>query len=183
MKKISTLFVRDLTTHRVIDQVVPGCEWVGDADVGQVATRKYDGTCTRCDSSGIWWARREVKAGKEWPRGFVLEDEDQITHKTVGWVPMYESSDNVLWAEALGTADPTSWKAATYELVGPKINGNPENRPRHELIEHGRHLLFDAPTTFLGLKRYLEHFTGEGIVWWAGDGRRAKIKRSDFGWK
>lgn len=186
MRKIPTLFVRDLSTGRVVDEIVPGCEWVGDPDVAQVATRKYDGTCTRCDETGLWWARREVKAGKAWPDGFVLEDEDRVTHKTVGWIPMTSSSYVPLWAEAIGSTDPEAWKPGTYELVGPRINGNPENVTSHQLVEHGRHMLFDVVllrNDFEGLRLYLEYFAGEGIVWWAGDGRRAKIKRRDFGWK
>ena len=186
MQKIPTLFVRDLVNLRhVINEVHPDCEWVGVKEVQQVATAKWDGTCTRCDDDGVWWARREVKAGASWPDGFELADEDRLTHKVVGWVPIHQSSFVTVWADAIDASGRMSddWEPGTYELCGPKINGNPHQLAGHELIVHGRDKLFDAPTDYEGLKRYLEYFAWEGIVWHAADGRRAKIKKRDFGYR
>jgi hypothetical protein len=185
MRKIPTLFKRSERTHLVVPEIVPGCEWVGDHTVPQIATRKYDGICFKRDDLGVWWARREVKAGKEWPATFVLEEEDQVTHKTVGWIDATESSYAHQWADVLikqNQDDPSfRWKEdVTYELCGPSVNGNPEGFEHDVLVEHGQHMMFDVPTDFEGLKAYLEYFRGEGVVWWAQDGRRAKIKRKDF---
>ena len=69
----------------------------------------------------------------------------------------------------------------TYELVGPKVQGNPEGFSRHMLIRHGD-VELDAPREFNALKEY---FTAnrefEGIVWHHPDGRMVKIKAKDFG--
>ena len=64
MRKIPTALVRDPDDRaHVLDEVTPGCEWVFAGE--GIATRKYDGTCTMLDGNGKWWARREVKPGKE----------------------------------------------------------------------------------------------------------------------
>lgn len=82
MQKIPTLFVRDFNARpaHVIPQITPGCEWVTAGD-GE-ATRKYDGTCVMLDEAGEWWARREVKAGKTPPAGYVTISVDDETGKT-----------------------------------------------------------------------------------------------------
>jgi hypothetical protein len=81
----------------------------------------------------------------------------------------------------------------TYELVGPKINGNPYHIPSdvsHFLIRHGT-VRFAAtePHTppYQSLENLLTWFetseTGrvEGIVWHAEDGRMVKITRHHLG--
>jgi hypothetical protein len=186
VKKIPTLFKRDPLTHRVVDERVPETEWVGDRAVRQIATRKYDGTCMMLDDNGVWWHRREVKAGTAWPEGFELADEDTITGKVVGWMPAHTSSIARYWEDAV-VAEEIEGRAfklnATYELCGPKINKNPEGFEDHVLVQHGQHMVFDVPTDYEGLKAYLEYSPGEGFVWWAEDGRMVKIKKRDFGWR
>jgi uncharacterized protein DUF5565 len=176
VKKIPTVFVRDLKTHKVIDEVVPGCEWVLAGE--GTATRKYDGTCVRFDGSE-WWARREVKPGKAAPERFVSEGYDENTGKTVGWIPAEDSDFWPLMVEAGALA--YEFKEGTYELIGPKVNGNPEGRDTHELIPHGEFVIGDAPRTYDSLREYLTHdFPFEGIVWHHEDGRMAKLKVRDF---
>lgn len=68
----------------------------------------------------------------------------------------------------------------TYELCGPKVQGNPLNLPRHTLIRHGSTELPDVPRDFDGLKAFLKDFPHEGVVWHHPDGRMVKIKRKDF---
>ncbi len=65
--------------------------------------------------------------------------------------------------------------------MGPKIQGNPENFPMHELVRHGTHALPDAPRSFDALREYFETHNIEGIVWHHPDGRMLKIKAKDFG--
>jgi hypothetical protein len=72
------------------------------------------------------------------------------------------------------------WPAGTYELVGPKVNGNPEQVNRHYLWAHEAADVLDAPRDFDGLSAWLVDFEGEGIVWHHPDGRMAKLKRRDF---
>lgn len=181
MKKIPTLFKRDENDRRyVTTEVMPGCEWVMNGE--GVATRKFDGTCVFRNLSGQWYARREVKMGKTAPAGWVGVDTDTITGKAVGWEPAEQSSFIKYLAEALFPAtveNSTGWKPGTYELCGPKINGNPEDFDQHVLVPHGLFQI-DAPRTYEGLREYLDLHEWEGLVYHHPDGRRAKIKRKDF---
>lgn len=180
MRKIPTVFVRDVTDmKRVMNAVTPGCEWVFD-DPAAVATRKYDGTCVMLDDDGRWWARREVKPGKPSPAGFVPVETDRVTGKTVGWEPMEQSGFARWHAEAVASmphAEP-----GTYELIGPKINGNPEKVDGHALVLHARaQQLEGVPSDFGGLAAWMQSHLGyEGIVWHHPDGRMAKLKARDF---
>jgi hypothetical protein len=179
MKKIQTLFRRDPDDRRFVTrEVEPGCEWVLAGE--GVATRKYDGTCVRFDGAD-WWTRREVKEGKTVPDGFVAEQHDEVTGKTVGWEPAGQSAFAKYLNEALthhkqhGAVFPP----ATYELIGPKINGNPEKALLHCLVTHGADTL-DAPRTYDDLAEWLHANDYEGIVWHHPDGRMVKIKRRDL---
>jgi hypothetical protein len=70
----------------------------------------------------------------------------------------------------------------TYELVGPKIQGNPERRVKHELISHEYSDPYEIPNrTFEGIKEFMRDLDIEGIVFHHPDGRMAKIKKKDFG--
>jgi hypothetical protein len=181
MRKIPTLFKRDPDDMRhVLPEVTPGCEWVLAGE--GVATRKYDGTCVMFDGSD-WWARREVKPGKPDPQNFRLEDHDIVTGKSVGWVPLEQSGFGKFHAEAIG--DGRIWEGAepnTYELCGPKINGNPEHLERHTLILHGADSFpqHEPPRDLAGLREWLIDNPYEGIVWHHPDGRMAKLKKRDF---
>lgn len=181
MRKILTLFRRDPDDmRRVLPEVTPGCEWVLAGE--GVPTRKLDGTCVMYAERGFWWARREVKPGKQAPVDFVPVAFDETTGKRVGWVPM-ESSAFAKWhAEAAKHPEgrDADWLPGTYELIGPKINGNPEGAEGHELHRHGVISLDDAPRTLEGLREYLLAHEFEGIVWHHEDGRMAKLKRRDF---
>ncbi len=179
MRKIPTLFVRDFEHDNgryVTREVTPECEWVQWGE-GR-ATRKFDGTCVMFDG-GRWWARREVKAGKATPADFVPLGTDDTTGKTVGWEPIEASGFAKFHAEAIENTD-EPWEPGTYELCGPKINGNPEVMWGHVLVPHGQHLLAQAPRDYDGLHRYLWTNDWEGIVWHHDDGRMVKIKRRDF---
>ncbi len=191
MRKIPTLFVRDENDRRhVTDRTDPACEWVF-TDRGVTGTRKYDGTCVMLDEQGRWWARREIKPGKEAPPYFVEADHDQTTGKTVGWEPIGHCGYSRWHAEALAEADAnvedpwTDWKPGTYELIGPKINGNPERYEHHWLIRHqDAEVCMSGAITADGVVervRELHRADGqEGIVFHHPDGRMAKIKARDF---
>lgn len=179
MKKIPTLFQRDPEDRaHVLPIVNPECQWVLDGE--GVATVKWDGTCVMLDASDDWWARREVKSGKTPPAGWVEVDADDTTGKRVGWEPIGQSPFAKFHTEALRQFDGTP---GTYELVGPKINGNPGNFQVHELIKHGEDQV-QLPRTFDDLRFELTErwhlYRLEGVVWWHPDGRRAKLKAKDF---
>lgn len=192
MKKIPTVFVRDPENmSRVLPEPHPDCLWVLAGE--GVATRKWDGTCVRLDDGGNWWARREVKPGRREPDGFLPVETDENTGKTVGWEPIYQSAFVKFWDEAWQRQRDSgaTIETGTFELCGPKINGNPEGFEHHRLVRHGwtklshRQLLNEMPRDFATLKAFLtdlpETFTNlEGIVYHHPDGRMAKIKARDF---
>lgn len=180
MKKIPTLFVRDFDNNPkyVINEVTPGCEWVIDGE--GVATRKWDGTCVMMSDDGSWYARREVKAGKEAPPRFIVEEVDETTGKAVGWEPMEQSGFAKFHHEALLYDPGRLYEPGTYELIGPKINGNPEGYAFHFLMEHDTSERIDVPRDFDGLAAWMSHTDVEGIVWHHEDGRMVKLKHRDF---
>ena len=179
MRKIPTLFVRDPDDmRRVLREVHPDCQWVLDGE--GVATRKIDGVCMMLDEGERWWARREVKPDKTPPPNYQAIETDPVTGKTVGWEPVEQSSFYKLHCEAL-SAEEGSPAAGTYELIGPKVNRNPEGAALHELVSHGdTGQLADAPRDFDGLRDWLLAHKFEGIVWHHPDGRMAKLKGRDF---
>ena len=179
MKKIPTALVRnpDDRAH-VLMEINADCEWVF-AGEGR-ATRKWDGTCTMLDEDGKWWARREVKPGKNPPPNYVLEDFDDITGKSQGWEPIDQSS----FIKAFRSVNDMPTEPGTYELIGPKINGNPEQRDEHALVRHGTTFVMgirgaDIPTVVATVQD-LGKAGIEGIVWHHPDGRMAKLKGLDI---
>ena len=177
MKKIISLFQRNYDTDRLIrNEVVPGAEWVIDGE--GVATQKLDGTCCLV-KDGELWKRYEVKRDKTPPPGFVAANEvDEITGKQQGWVRVGIETENKWHREAY--REPLS--DGTYELVGPKVQGNPEHFEKHTLVPHGI-IHLDAPRTYDELKEWFKDKDIEGIVWHHSDGRMVKIKKKDFGYK
>ena len=188
MKKMPSLFERDwdVPGHPLIDKVNPHAAWVFDPDVPKVATRKWDGTCVMFDGTD-WWARREVKPGKQAPPNFQSLGTDDVTGKVMGWEPIGQSGWKKFHAEALDLINGLPgvfWEPGTYELIGPAVNGNPEGCAEHCLISHAKAGTLPVPglLTFEELKAYLKYFLHEGIVWHevGGEERMAKIKRKDF---
>lgn len=182
MNKIPTIFVRDMSKQPAL--VTPvwtvGCEWVRDGE--GVATRKYDGSCCLI-RDGKLYKRRELRRGDAIPADFENLGTDENTGKTVGWVPVMGGSEDRWHLAAL--ASQPSWDDGTYELIGPKTQGNKDGFDIQTLIRHGATRFHsDPPRDFDGLKELLEELPGiEGIVWHHPDGRMAKIKRRDFGLK
>lgn len=176
MKKIPTLFQRSEDRRHITTAVLPGYEPIL-AGVA-IPTRKWDGTCVKFDGDH-WFCRREVKPGSAPPIGWVEVDHDETTGKHVGWEMAASSGFYKFLAEAI---DGAGWAPGTYELCGPKINGNPEGLPRHTLLRHGssRLLGIEGPQTYQSLFQYLNSRPMEGIVWWLDDAPVAKLKRKDF---
>lgn len=186
MKKIKSLFKRDYKgTRKVYNEVVEGCEWVLNGE--GVATRKYDGTCCKVEGGKIF-KRYDAKNGKPPPPGFIpAQDPDPETGHWPGWVEVSEDDPaDQYHVEAFKKMIQASKNFnvpvidGTYELCGPKINGNPEGFDMHILVPHGDAKLADIPCTFEGIKAYLKDRKVEGIVWHHPDGRMCKIKKKDF---
>lgn len=179
MKKIPTLFQRNPERY-LTEEVTPGCEWVLAGE--GMPTRKFDGTCCLIER-GKFFKRYELKKDQVAPDGYKpAQDPDPITGDTPGWVLVGDGPEDQWHREALAALQyvPNA-QDGTYELIGPKVQGNPEKHAAHGLVRHGAsHLPLSTPRTFEGLKAYLGAHQIEGIVWHHPDGRMVKIKRKDF---
>lgn len=176
MRKIPSLFMRNYDGDRLVrDEVVPGSEWVIEGE--GVPTVKYDGTsCMVRD--GRLYKRYDAKTGRKPPAGFEQSGEpDAVTGRVQGWLPIGDTDPGDRWhREAhLPASD------GTYELIGPKVQGNPHNLTAHVLIPHGQARVTDFVRSFENVRAYLSTNEIEGIVWHHPDGRMVKIKRKDFG--
>lgn len=146
MEKIISLFQRNYDTDRLVrDEIVPGAEWVVAGE--GMATRKWDGTPCML-RGGLMYKRHELKPGKAAPDGFEPSQEpDPVTGEQPGWVPVGDGPEGRWFREARENSH--AWMDGTYELVGPRVNGNPDGFESHWLMRHGRVELEDAPRTFL----------------------------------
>lgn len=178
MKKIISLFQRNYDGNRLVrDEIVPGAEWV-QAGEG-LATRKWDGTCCLL-RGGRLYKRYDAKKGKTPPPGFEpAQEPDPVTGHHPGWLPVGDGPEDEWFRAGLAMSMPH--EDGTYELCGPKVNGNPECFTDHCLIRHGAHEVYDAPRDFAGLRAFFATAGIEGIVWHHPDGRMVKIKAKDFG--
>jgi hypothetical protein len=186
MQKIISLFQRNYDGDRLVrDEVVPGAEWVTEGE--GTATRKWNGTCCKVENR-VLFKRYDAKHGKTPPPDFIpAQDPDPVTGHWPGWVPVGNGPNDRWFLEAItkttniGTPMVVPPPDGTYELVGPKVNGNPEGVNEHALIPHGNVRYLDAPRDFDGLHKFLAMHDIEGLVWHHPDGRMVKIKARDFG--
>jgi len=180
MKKIPTIFKRNFETHLVINEMVPGTEWVLSEGI---ATRKWDGACCAVIDD-CKYKRYDLKSGKKIPVDFVpTGDFDPITKRCPGWVPITDGPEDKWFRAAFAEYEKEhNLYNDTYEAIGPHFNNNPENVLLDTLVPHGIHMLL-PPRDFEGLKEYLRNKDIEGIVFWHPDGMKAKIKKKDFGFK
>lgn len=193
MKKMKTVFKVDRNNgHVAFNEVVEGNEWVLNGE--GVATIKFDGTsCMFKD--GVLFKRFDRKVKKEFkrfigtdkltndmfkeaPEGFIPceENPDPKTGHWPGWVPINE---NDKW-HIEGLKNTPDMSNGTFELVGPKVNGNKEKLDTHVLIRHGSRTVDDLVNRdFETIKEWLSKNFVEGIVFHHPDGRMAKIRRKD----
>jgi hypothetical protein len=111
-----------------------------------------------------------------------------MTGKTVGWEPIEQSAFAKFWRAAVDSI-PDGYEPGTYELVGPKVNGNPERTAAHRLVAHATADRLElAGLTFEGLRdtviTLMTRDGIEGIVWHRNpddpDTQMAKLKGRDF---
>lgn len=183
MKKIPTLFKRDFTNNgQIIPEYSEGTEWVVKGE--GVATRKHDGTSVLI-RDGKMYKRYELRPGKEAPYGFQQVDHDETTGKSVGWVEVGNGAEDKWFIESIknhgANPDKVILTDGTYELLGPKVQGNPEHAEEHYLQPHRLAETYpNVPVEFEVLKTWLEGKDIEGIVWHHPDGRMVKIKKKDY---
>lgn len=156
-----------------------------------IPTLKLDGTAVRLTETGEWQIRRAVSNGKKEPEGYVLEEYDENTGRKFGWEPPEASGFNKFFKRALENIDFTP-VPGTYELCGPKINGNPEGLEEDTLFPHGTEPLEGFPTLeeilehddyMAFLEPYFAKFRAaghEGIVWWKEGNPVFKLRCKDF---
>lgn len=178
MKKIISLFQRNYDGDRLVrDEVVPGAEWVTKGE--GIATRKWDGTCCMI-RGGKLYKRYDAKHGKQPPEGFEpAQDYDPITGHMPGWLLVGEGPEDKYFPKI----GPSEYPDGTYELIGPKINGNKERVAQRLLLKHGLDQYPNCPRSYKALKDWFRQLDIEGVVWHHPDGRMVKIKKKDFGLK
>lgn len=177
MLKIPTIFAREAgKSDFLVDFKTENLDWFWEGD--GVATRKWDGTPVLVDK-GRLYKRVVLRRTQENVDGFLpCGKRDPVTGGLVGWAPVTDAVGDIWFFDA-----PIPKTDGTYELCGPRINGNPERLPKQVFIFHGIHTLKGVPRTFAELKDYLRVSDIEGIVWHRGNGECCKIKKTDFGFK
>lgn len=184
MKKISTLYKKDPNDlKQVINEINPENNWVF-TDEGVKATRKFDGTACAV-IGGELYKRYDVKKGRTVPPDAVpCQEPDEITGHWPHWVPV--TKDDKYHIEGFTNLINEDLKDdGTYELLGPKVQGNPEGLKDHRLFLHGA-IPVDMDFkvyTFRMFERFLQYTPIEGIVFHHPDGRMCKLRKTDFGFK
>lgn len=195
MRKMPCLFVREFhgrSSFTLTREVTPGCEWVLAGE--GIATIKRDGTACMI-KDGELYARYDAKRGKQPPPGAIPCDPepDAVTGHWPHWVKVGSEPQFVwhreAWEQVLEDVrrdqgrdpSPYDFVDGTYELCGPKLQGNPEKLTRHIFIRHGSEPAHLAERSFDAIRRWLEINNVEGIVFHHPDGRMVKIRRDDYG--
>jgi hypothetical protein len=185
MRKIPTLFQRNRSPVNPMTSLVnPECQWVLEGE--GVPTAKWDGTaCLYLE--GRLYKRHTIQAHDpldpldypaDWLPAQPMPDPHTLKHP--GWMPVTDGPDDKWHRTGLRRAGPMR-ESQTYELCGPKINGNRHQLDRIMLIEHGVHPIMSNPRTYAEILEWLtQDKLYEGIVWHHPDGRMAKVKKRDF---
>lgn len=178
MKKMKTVFVIDHSTRHATDDIHPESQWVIDGEGW--ATVKHDGTSCMIEG-GVLHRRFDAKKGKTPPKDWLPCEvmPDPVTGHWPGWVKVDPTDQACKWhleAFTEGLED------GTFELVGPKVQGNKHGLARHELWRHGREIV-EVERTREAIVEWLMDHEAEGLVFHHPDGRMAKVRRKDFGIK
>lgn len=188
VKKMPALFVIDRVNHVGTTEINEKAAWVFDEP--SIATIKRDGTSVTVDEEGNVWARRSVKKGKTAPEGYIEAEVDPVTGHSFGLEPIENSSFKKFFDQALDSRE-EPFMAGTYELCGPKINGNPEGLESAHLYEHGAEEAVEIPDmtnvrkeeAYEMLRNIFSDYKArgiEGVVWAGEDGKRTKLRTKDF---
>lgn len=205
MRKIPSIFVRLERSSLVdIERITVGCEWVFESNDQLLITLKRDGTPVLYKDS-VWYQRRTLKSkldpgtdGIPKPVNFtpcqpVPEYDDESKQwEWPGWVPLEHQYKKLVDEAVVSRGGMKEHENMfTFELCGPKINGNPEGWDTHHLFVHGSEPIIFNPQTarpqtadeFVAIVRVIRN---EGIVIYSGhivDGymAMAKLKRRDLG--
>lgn len=187
MKKLSTLFKKDPNDlGKVVNEINPDNEWVLSRGI---PTRKWDGTSCAI-INGELYKRYDSKINKKTgkykpiPEGAIpCQEPDEKSGHHPHWIKC-DVNDNSNKYHFEGFNNLSNKEDGTYELVGEKVQGNPENIKGHILLRHGIKVLDLDNYSFESIKEFLINEDIEGIVFHeiVGD-RMCKIRKSDFGIK
>lgn len=188
MKKLKTLFIKDpQNLGRVINQVNPDNSWVF---TDGIPTQKFDGTSCAI-INGKLYKRYDAKIDKNTgkykrsiPDGAIsCQPADKLSGHHPHWV-LCNRDNNADRYHFEGFDALTNKQDGTYELCGPKVQGNPEAVNQHRLVKHGTKVLDITNFSFESLKAYLSSDENdlEGIVFHhKNSDQMCKIRKSDFG--
>lgn len=180
MRKMPCLFERDFADKRrpvLLNTVTPGCEWVLAGE--GVASIKRDGTACAV-IGGALHARYDAKRGKQPPAGAIpCSEPDDVTGHWPHWVRVGDEP-HFKWHREAWEASWHELSDGTYELCGPRLQGNPERLDSHRFIRHGAEVVL-VERSRVSLALWLAENQHEGLVFAHPDGRFAKIRRADFG--
>ncbi len=192
MRKIPTLFKRD-SDFKCIDEPHPDCDWVFKGE--GIATEKLHGTNVRLT------IRNNLGAPDVFGTVVRVEKRHNPTReqKEVGILdPWYmdalPDNPNDKWmieaAKRIVIGRPIPDGEHCCEAMGPKIQGNPLGLEEHMCFPFDLTAprYAEAPISFVELSLFLKELDSvwapghlaEGVVFHHHDGRRAKLKRSDF---
>jgi hypothetical protein len=182
MKKLNTLFKKDPSNlGRVIHEINTIHDWVFTNQ--GIATRKFDGTSCAI-INGELYKRFDLKPGRQLPENAIAcQEADSITAHHPHWIKC-DRSDNANKWHFEGFDKLVLKEEGTFELCGPKVQGNPEKIGGHELIKHGAVKLEIKELSFEGIKQFLTENDIEGIVFHHKTNEMmCKIRKTDFGIK
>lgn len=205
--KISVpLFQINRETHLATPVIDPTAMWV-QQNVSRLTKIDIDGRFVRILNGGFYFLydwkprtsaiRAKRHEGEDWHTiEFESSDCDplpdsafpcQLLEPVNGfnpyWYPAYHLHGYEYLTQAiLSVSNLRDSFDGTYELVGPKIQGNPYDLVAHYLIPY--YVKQDIPLPEINFDAIKAWFTlnyEEGITWHRADGSIARVKRKDFG--
>jgi len=214
MKKMPTLFKKDPNDlGRVINEIHPDSGWVISEPRSVTVTQKYDGTAAYIFEGDIY-KRFDAKPGRKIPFGAIpcQKEPDPNSNHWPHWIKCDpDKNEDRYFFEGLSALKnqrlydvPSDYFDGTYELVGPKVNANPEKVNYHLLLKHrwetcqrryGVLIILEliqelieneSPEDLfnsINLVFKLKSADMEGVVFHHEDGRMCKIRLRDFGVK
>jgi hypothetical protein len=182
MKKISTLFVKDPNNlARVVNKLNAENAWVMNGEA--IATRKFDGTSAAI-INGELFKRFDAKKGRSIPANSIpCQEADLVSGHHPHWLKCDRTKkEDKFFFEGFDNLE--TIMDGTFELCGPKVQGNPEKLEKHTLIKHGTEVFEFSSFAFDDLEKFLSENDIEGIVFHhISDERMCKLRKSDFGIK
>lgn len=202
MRKIPSIFVRRERSNLVdLERITASCEWVFSQGEGKILTVKRDGTPLLYRKE-VWYQRRTLKSrldpgtdGFPKPADFTPcqptpeYDDESKQWEWPGWMPLDTQYKKLLDEAIISRGEMKAEDDGySFELCGPKINGNPEGLNTHQLFVHASEViaLQSNVLTVEVLVGIVKTIRNEGIVIYSGRQldmgmECAKLKRRDLG--